>query len=315
MDKFALSSKTTTLLNVPGISSTSPEFRTKLIAIAHELDTNPDYLATVISFETGGSFSPTIRNKAGSHAVGLIQFLESTAENLGTTTDQLSRMSAEKQLDYVYRYLAPHKGQLKSLNDVYMAILYPAAIEKDSSTVLFRAPSKEYQQNKGFDKDNKGYITKNDVSQTVVAQYKSAQGERIATDAPTQNQGPVDDYMSLIKELFACGPIENLVKTSIARKILPENIVVIKVNSMNEADYVCTILRNKFDAICSIHKLNNNIEVESKIFGNSKFLKLALDYFFKNVGFNKTSSLPLISLGELERNERITKLSNWINNE
>ena len=36
-------------------------------------------LMAVMSFETGGTFNPNIRNAAGSGATGLIQFMPSTA--------------------------------------------------------------------------------------------------------------------------------------------------------------------------------------------------------------------------------------------
>ena len=41
-------------------------------------------LMAVMSFETGGTFNPGIRNAAGSGATGLIQFMPSTAAGLGT---------------------------------------------------------------------------------------------------------------------------------------------------------------------------------------------------------------------------------------
>lgn len=50
----------------------------------------------VMSFETGGSFSPSERNGIG--ATGLIQFLPGTPRGLGTTTDQLANMSSVDQL-------------------------------------------------------------------------------------------------------------------------------------------------------------------------------------------------------------------------
>jgi hypothetical protein len=54
-----------------------------------------------MAFETGGSFSPAVPNKAGSGAVGLIQFMPSTAKGLGTSTEALKKMSAVQQLDFV----------------------------------------------------------------------------------------------------------------------------------------------------------------------------------------------------------------------
>jgi len=77
------------------------DFKNKVIGIAKDLGTNPDFLMAAMYIESGGTFSPSILNKAGSGAVGLIQFMPKTAVNLGTTTDQLKAMSAVDQLEFV----------------------------------------------------------------------------------------------------------------------------------------------------------------------------------------------------------------------
>jgi len=124
-----------------------------------------------MAFETGRSFSPAVRNAAGSGAVGLIQFMPATAQALGTTTAQLAAMSAVKQLDYVERYFQPRAGKLKTLEDVYMAILWPAAIGKPEGFVLFdRADPvypKRYVQNAGLDFNKDGQITKAEAAARV----------------------------------------------------------------------------------------------------------------------------------------------------
>jgi hypothetical protein len=47
-----------------------------------------------------------------------------------------------------------------SLEDLYMAILWPVAVGKSNDYVLFSSPSKAYEQNKGLDKNKDGNITK-----------------------------------------------------------------------------------------------------------------------------------------------------------
>ena len=86
------------------------------------------------------------------------------------------KMSPESQMDYVKKYFQPYKGKLKTLEDVYMAILYPAAIGKPSDAALFKAGTKVYEQNKGFDKDNDGVITPGEVSILVRAKYSKGMG-------------------------------------------------------------------------------------------------------------------------------------------
>lgn len=110
-----------------GAKVTEP-FRTRVIRIASFLETDPSFLMACMAFETGGTFSPSIRNAAGSGAVGLIQFMPQTALALGTTSEALARMSAFEQLLYVESYFRPRRGKLKKLSDVYMAILWPGAI-------------------------------------------------------------------------------------------------------------------------------------------------------------------------------------------
>lgn len=65
----------------------TPDFCKAVIATCKNLGIpDPSYLMACIAFETGETFSPAIKNSAGSGAVGLIQFMPSTAKALGTTT-------------------------------------------------------------------------------------------------------------------------------------------------------------------------------------------------------------------------------------
>lgn len=150
----------------------SPAFKSKVIKISQSLGITPDYLMACMAFETGSTFKPNIKNAAGSGAIGLIQFMPRTAKGLGTSIEMLSLMSAVKQLDYVEKYFLPKKGKLKTLEDIYMAILYPAAIGKTAPYVLFASDSIAYQQNQGFDKNKDGNITIAEISAKVRAMYE-----------------------------------------------------------------------------------------------------------------------------------------------
>ncbi|YCO02867.1 transglycosylase SLT domain-containing protein [Vibrio sp. VNB-15] len=145
----------------------SPEFKSKISDISQELNIDPNHLMTCMAFETAETFSPSIKNGSGSGATGLIQFMPSTAEALGTSTKKLAKMSAIEQLDYVKAYFLPYKNRMVCLEDVYMAILYPAAIGKPHSHVLFKLGSIAYRQNAGMDRNNAGKITLGDVSYKV----------------------------------------------------------------------------------------------------------------------------------------------------
>lgn len=149
----------------------SEEFCQRVREIADSLGTDPNYLMACIAFESGETFSPSIKSAAGSGATGLIQFMPSTAEDLGTTTEELAAMTAEEQLDYVEEYFKPHRDKLKSLEDVYMAILWPVAVGKPSDYVLFRKDDpkrpKLYRQNKGLDLNKDGIVTKAEAAEMV----------------------------------------------------------------------------------------------------------------------------------------------------
>lgn len=156
----------------------SQGFRAKVREIAGKLRTNPNYLMAVMGAETGGTFNPALRNETpGSTATGLIQFIKSTAEGLGTTTAQLARMSAEQQLDYVYKYYKPFTGKLNTLSDTYITTMYPYGgyQGKPKDFIMFRKPSKEYNMNASLDTKRKGYITIGDVAVRVESYYKQGQ--------------------------------------------------------------------------------------------------------------------------------------------
>jgi murein DD-endopeptidase MepM/ murein hydrolase activator NlpD len=149
----------------------SPEFRHKVVQICSKLQINPSYLMACMAFEVGLSFDPSKWNHAGSGAVGLIQFMPGTAHALGTSTTALAAMSAVEQLDYVYQYFAPRAGQLHTIEDVYMTILWPNAIGKPNNYVLFDKNDplhpKIYTQNAGLDYNHDGLITKAEATYKV----------------------------------------------------------------------------------------------------------------------------------------------------
>lgn len=129
-----------------------------------------------IAFETGETFSPSIKNSAGSNALGLLQFMPTTAAGLGTTTKKLSVMTLIEQLAYVEAYFRPYKGRLKTLSDVYMAILWPAAVGKPEDYILFDKTDvknpKRYLQNRGLDFNKDGRIVKSETARKIEEKLK-----------------------------------------------------------------------------------------------------------------------------------------------
>lgn len=175
-------------MNLAWGSKVSDGFRTKVVqACQYLLIREPSWLMACMAFETGETFSPSIRNDAGSGAVGLIQFMPGTAAALGTDTDALSHMTAEQQLAYVRLYFEPWHARLKSLGDVYGAILWPGMIGKPYSAVIFEKGDpnrpKLYLQNKGLDADQDGHITKGEIIAKVEAKLvKGLQSPHLFND-------------------------------------------------------------------------------------------------------------------------------------
>ena len=146
------------------------KFMNKVISVAESLGCNYLDLFACMAFETGRTFNPSLVNRIG--ATGLIQFIPSTAKSLGTNTVNLAGLTRTDQMDWVLKYFKSGplaKVSSPSLADLYMAILWPAAVGKSMDYHLFEAGTKAYQQNP-LDTANKGYVTKADAAAKVTAQ-------------------------------------------------------------------------------------------------------------------------------------------------
>jgi len=148
-----------------------PEFKKRVIEISRRLKCDPNHLMSVMAFETGEKFTPDVENAAGSGATGLIQFMPKTARGLGTTTKKLAKMTAIDQLEFVEKHfkIAAGSKPLRTLSDVYMAVLLPTTVGKPEGHVLFRRPSKAYRQNAGLDANSDGVVTKAEAATKVHA--------------------------------------------------------------------------------------------------------------------------------------------------
>ena len=147
-----------------------PDFKAKLEKVAGALGVKSSDLMAIMKQESG--VNPAIYNKAGSGAVGLIQFMPDTARRLGTTTEQLAQMDAVQQLDYVYKYFKMTGVGNGTLGDLYMAVFMPKYVGYDDSTVLGKSgdsgfSGKVYAQNAGLDRNKDGAITVADVKSAV----------------------------------------------------------------------------------------------------------------------------------------------------
>lgn len=167
------------LVGVRGLDKTTVGFRRALYEGALARGYNPDYLATVMSFESG--FNPAAKNPH-SGALGLIQWVsdasfDATARKAGMNVKraQLPTLSAEQQLPLVFAWYDGKGVKASSpLEDYYLAVFMPALIGKGTGYVAARVGTKAYEQNAGFDRDAKGYYTVGDIARSI--QYVYAQG-------------------------------------------------------------------------------------------------------------------------------------------
>jgi hypothetical protein len=139
----------------------------KIIEVAKKHNIEPSKLEQLMMFESGGTLDPT-KKSGTSSARGLIQFMPKTLKSLGSSTEEAINMTALEQMELVDQYFTKNlRTDKPTANDVYMSILYPAAVGKDDQYVLFKEGTKEYKANKGLDKNNDGNITKQEAGNSA----------------------------------------------------------------------------------------------------------------------------------------------------
>lgn len=127
--------------------------------VAKNIGVDPNDLAAVISFETGGTFNPNIRNPKSS-ATGLIQFMAGSGGKkglyYGMTRDQFGGLSFDEQMKYVERYFRERGFDGKKKRDV--ADTYTAV-----TGYGYRKGSKAYELNSKWDSNGDNYIAKGEA--------------------------------------------------------------------------------------------------------------------------------------------------------
>ena len=170
------------------------EFQQGVEQLAQKYNVSVQDLYAVMSFETGGTFDPAQKNRAGSGATGLIQFMPSTAKGLGTSTEELSKMTRTEQLKYVDKYFSNKGIEGGNLDDLYMSILFPVAVGKPDDFVLFGKGAIEgyrgiaYEQNSGLDVNRDGSITKAEAAAKVRKHYSNMQFVAPPTPTPIKTK-------------------------------------------------------------------------------------------------------------------------------
>lgn len=142
-------------------SKVSKEFRLRVVEMAKDIKVDPNWIMIIIAKETSLTFDPHIDNGIG--YVGLIQFSEASAEDVGTTHAELKKMTAVTQLNYVEkRFIRYGKNGYKSLADLYFAVLQPTSVgqgDKDGN-VLWTSQRMAYYNNPSYHKEKGEYDNK-----------------------------------------------------------------------------------------------------------------------------------------------------------
>lgn len=157
---------------LPSSNYVTLEFLKRVVEIADELEIDPDDLMAVMAFESW------ITPDAGrpNTAYGLVQFTEISIQeinrNNGTeyTKADVIEMDIMEQLELAYLLYRPFTGRMHGLGDVYLGIFAPVALswdERNDDTILY-SEGRNYEQNRGLDRDNKGYITIADAYAAVI---------------------------------------------------------------------------------------------------------------------------------------------------
>ena len=153
-----------TVFDMPDEVREDTDFLQAVSNSANRLGFDPSDLLRVIQFETAGTFSPSIKAETSS-ATGLIQFLKSTAEGIGTSTKELAGMTRAQQMHFVEKYLEPKLRGIANPNfgDLYMAVHWPRGVGKDNSYTLYSKGSPEYKANSGLDINKDGTVTRGEA--------------------------------------------------------------------------------------------------------------------------------------------------------
>lgn len=170
------------IINPKYLGLMSDDFLAEVIKMSDRLGINPIDILALMGWESGFTWSPSAKSGTSS-ATGLIQFIESTAKGLGTSTALLAQMTAVQQLAYVEEYF---KGKVKpgmGLAELYLAIFFPAAINRSDDTILMGrgaflgAGYESYEDwvvpNISFDVNRDKRITRKEIVESIAAKTSS----------------------------------------------------------------------------------------------------------------------------------------------
>lgn len=184
-----------------------PAFGDALWLVSDETGIRPEWQLPVLSLETGGTFDPSIVNSIG--CVGINQFCPSSYPRyVHVPVREYRSWSASMQLSgpvlNFWRNAVAAYGPIRSATKLMLAQFGVPTISKPLTGIVFSAPSREYQANCptcpcGLDPACKGYITVQDVANTLSRQARTAKVREAIAKAYTMRpeERPFDPVYGL----------------------------------------------------------------------------------------------------------------------
>tara|TARA_R110000868_G_scaffold345408_2_gene606523 strand:+ start:89 stop:1621 length:1533 start_codon:yes stop_codon:yes gene_type:complete len=163
------------------------EFLNNVNKYAQEKGIKASDLLSVMAAES--RIDPTAVNKK-SGATGLIQFTPDTAKGLGTSTEELRKMSRSQQFEYVKKHL--DQAGLKSGSsggEIYAKVFLPG---RSKSEILTKQGENYYEANKGLDVDKSGDISKTDLEKVSQLNKKRYNIEDMSPSQTAVQSEPVN---------------------------------------------------------------------------------------------------------------------------
>ena len=151
----------------------------------------------------------TAHNPSGD-ASGICQFMPATLHGLGwrasdTHLAEFRQLGVSDQLGWCLRYYALHKGRIATVGRFYLCTFLPVLVDHgDSPAFVVSAPQGPfgwaYAANKGFDVDNRGWITVGDLVDAAEKDAGSPRGQELIARArqaasPPPTEPPDDIYV------------------------------------------------------------------------------------------------------------------------
>lgn len=126
------------------------------LEVARPLNLDISDLATVVSIES--NFNEKAVNKY-TGASGIIQFMPTTAQELGYNISQVRAMTFNEQAKLAKKYLEKKNARGLRGVDLYLSVFYPVSVGKEN----FVYPNSVYSVNSGLDYDKNGKLTYSDI--------------------------------------------------------------------------------------------------------------------------------------------------------